>query len=445
MGVGSMTSLNPMPSWNKAAFYAVVAAVLAAIAGFGGVYVWVWAPLSLWLFAASVAVAAWMTVQGRRLPWHPVWIPVLAFGVFIFAQWHWRWSVYPGSTLTELVQLAACGAVFFLAMVAGSQPVLVQRLGWILLVFTGCMSLEAIAQYFTGNGYIYWFHNATYASPVGPYVYHNHYTGCMDLLLPVCLALMFRKDLTRDPWWITWLRRSIVPALAFTSVLISGSRGGVLALLFESLILLVLFREQIWRQRRVRNFVILTALLFCGFAFGGGWKIVSRRFHYLSAHQGRAILTRWQVTQTCWQIWQSHPWLGTGFNTFSTVYPAFQSFDNGKIWLNAHDDFAQALAETGVAGMACVAAFLLLWGWTFYRRKREKTGFAWRVRMGAFVGMAGFLFHSVGDFQFQAPANAFLFFLLAGIFFAPSLNDARENAASPAASKLVVEFPSYAR
>jgi hypothetical protein len=43
------------------------------------------------------------------------------------------------------------------------------------------------------------------------------------------------------------------------------------------------------------------------------------------------------------------------------------------------------------------------------------------LRKALVVACAGFLFHSFGDFQFHSPANALLFFLLAGALAAPSL------------------------
>ena len=78
-----------------------------------------------------------------------------------------------------------------------------------------------------------------------------------------------------------------------------------------------------------------------------------------------------------------------------------------------HNDYVEVMAETGLIGSIWALLFLLLLFW-FARPRSEvqKDPFHQAVRMGAVVGCAGLLVHSLVDFNFHIPSNALLFFLL---------------------------------
>lgn len=396
-------------------FWAALIPTLAAIVGFGGVYSYIWAPTDIALFIA-LAVLFWKRLpSGRSLPYHPLLWPMLGFGLVVLAQWALRLSVYPGATLTQLVTLAGCGVVFYLSFCSARRRGTIPLLGRILWCFCGLLAAEAILQAFGAGNYIYWFHDATYATPVGPFVYHNFYAGCMDLLLPVSVVYVSLPSRDKNPRWVTWIGRGLIPALALASLAVSRSRGGVIVVACEIILGFAVFWPYLKRHKRTRGAALLGMAALLAFGLLGNWGPISRRFAKLEAHDASAT-ERITLGATCWRIFLAHPAWGTGFATFATVYPRFQSFDSGLIVPYAHNDYAQTLAETGVAGAACVLVFLGIWTWEFWRRRqrREFGDPAARLQLGCFIGMAGFLLHSYGDFQFQAPGNAMLFFLLAG-------------------------------
>ncbi|HUX66485.1 MAG TPA: O-antigen ligase family protein [Terriglobales bacterium] len=395
------------------AFWAALAPTLAAIVGFGGVYSYVWVPVDVALFI-GLAVLLWLRlVANHRFVGHALLWPVAGFGVLALAQWRFRLSVYPGATLTELVQLAACAAVFYLTLHACRNRHWIHRLGWILWLFCGMVTVEALFQIFDGNGFIYWFHDAGYATPVGPFVYHNFYAGCMDLLFPVTVAVAFRADSSGDPTWVAWLRRGLVPALCLVSVVVSRSRGGILTLFAEVLLGLWVFWPDLKRKRGARRTLLLCVLVMLGVGLLANWGPLVQRFGYLDNHDA-SVVQRLSIDQSSWHIFLDHPLVGTGFNTFSAVYPAYQLFDNGLVLLYAHNEYAQMLAETGMVGALNTLAFLVIWGWAFLRRRRrlDADEALRNLQLAAFIGTAGFLIQSFGDFEFHAPGNALLFFLL---------------------------------
>ena len=398
------TGIPPHYAW------CALALVLAAILGFGGVYSYVWAPVDLGLFLC-VSVLFWQSALRRlALNWQPLLWPMTGFFFLVALQWRLHWSAYSAVTLTGLVQLAGCGCAFYLVLSSCHSEKTLFRLAWVLWLFCGLLSLEALFQYFGANNYIYWFHNATYAWPIGPYVYHNYFAGCMDLLLPLALCVALRAGRSTGPYWLTWLRRGIFPALGFVAVLISRSRGGIFALVFELILAAIIFAPELRKRRTARRALFFGSILLVSFGFLAHWGPVLRRLGHLNGHDP-SFLDRWRVSISCWHIFLAHPWFGVGFNAFSVVYPAYQLFDNGQIFLFAHNDYAQMLAETGIAGLICVVAFLLFWLHNCRScRIRKHPPRVQSLQLAAFIGTAGFMFHALGDFQFHAPANALLFF-----------------------------------
>ncbi len=384
-----------------------------SVFGFGAVYSYIWAPLDISIFLVLACTVLLWALNKIALPRPVLMWPMLAFGILVVGQLVFHDTRYPGLTWTGLPQLAGCGAIFYLSYVAFLHPPCRRYWSWFLWGMAGVLAAESILQLFNGHKYIYWFHNATYAWPVGPFVYHNHFAGCMDLLLPVVLIRSYADLRRRSPdYWIVLLRRSIVPLLAVIALILSLSRGGMLIFGFE-LSLLVVFWMVFFRHRHdSRSVWVLTLLLLILLMFSG--TVVSRlQVRFGHTFSSSNLWERLQVDVSCWHIFLHHPLIGVGFNTFSVVYPKYQRFDNGKRWVFAHDDYAQLLAETGLLGFLCalwVLAMLLRGLWCLCRVLPMPS---W-IYISYFVSLLGFAAYALGDFQFHAPGLALLFWLMAG-------------------------------
>src|SRR5229473_5886339 len=79
-----------------------------------------------------------------------------------------------------------------------------------------------------------------------------------------------------------------------------------------------------------------------------------------------------------------------------------------------HNDYLEALAETGILGGLCCAWFLaVLFRESFGRLRQLNNSFAGTLQLSGLVACAGFLVHSSVDFNLHIPSNALLFFLMA--------------------------------
>ena len=89
---------------------------------------------------------------------------------------------------------------------------------------------------------------------------------------------------------------------------------------------------------------------------------------------------------------------------------------DGKIVNHSHNDYAEALAETGIIGGLCGLAFLVLLFWNVWKTLTVEQGAAnFAYHAGAFIGCLGLLVHATVDFNFHIPANALIFLLQAAL------------------------------
>jgi len=110
------------------------------------------------------------------------------------------------------------------------------------------------------------------------------------------------------------------------------------------------------------------------------------------------------------RIFRDHPVLGTGMGTLQEVFPPYETIYDGLIVNHSHNDYAEALAETGAIGGVCYLAFLALLFWNAWRilvADQDDRNLAYHA--GALVACSGLLVHAIVDFNFHIPSNALLF------------------------------------
>jgi O-antigen ligase len=407
----------------KLARILLVAALLGAPLAFGAVVPWAWAALGL---AASLGLFLWALGSAQqgvvKLIWSPLYIPLAMFFLLGMAQYAARLTLDRAETRQALVLLASDLAFFFLAvqLFAGAPNGTLRAFGLVALVFAGSMGLFAILQSAAGVHRIYGLVDTPYGSPFGPYVNRNHFAGLLEMLLPV--GILYIAGRYRRFSLEASVGCLLAAALALASLLLSGSRGGLLALSAEIAIATTALRRAGASTRERRRWAMAGAItLLAGamlFAYlDPGWA--AKRLGSVAA-----IDKTWadwagyrkSMARDAFRMWRDHPVLGVGLGDFETAYPRYQSFPS-DLWIDhAHNDYAEALAETGLLGalliLSALALFLRLafrdWGCPF------QSSASW-IRSGAALGCCGLLVHSLWDYNLHIPANAAWFAILAGI------------------------------
>lgn len=193
------------------------------------------------------------------------------------------------------------------------------------------------------------------------------------------------------------------------SIVLSQSRAGTVSFLVEMAVLLGLLLGT-RKNRHAPAAVGAICLTVTAFAAWVGTAALWHRFTNLQDWMRLAI------TMDGLRMFWHKPILGWGLGTFTTVYPQFRSFYTNLFVNAAHNDYVQALVETGLVGFAAIVWFVI----ALYRgglRNLDSWNRNWSRTLGlaAVISCTGILVHSAFDFNLQIPANACVFYFLAAV------------------------------
>ena len=441
--------------------------LFAAPLAFGAVQPWAWATLAM---VALLSFAWWAVASVRqgvvRIVWPPLYLAPLAMLALGAAQLFSHSTLDPIATRESLLKLASALIFFFLAAqllsptghrvtetqsdawrqkaenywtiavsplgervairqltesrVRGSRPgsdpaPAWRALGLALTVYALTLAVFAIMQFFSSPGLIYWTVRPRWGGWVfGPYVNHNHYAGLMEMLIPLAAAYALSRP-RRHPARLLF---GFAVCMAVASVLLSGSRGGLIALVAEVLILAAILLRRVPGRRLAAAGalgIVVAASLFLWMDRGD----ILKRFSTVASLARTPEATfgeRRLVALDTLRMFRDRPLTGVGLGSFETAYPPYRSFPSDFEWDHAHNDYAEALAETGLAGGALMLAGLVLFLGVAFRnlgeRLRHESGC---MQLGAALGCCGLLVHSLVDFNLHIPANAAWFAFCAGL------------------------------
>jgi O-antigen ligase len=386
--------------------------VAFAVLAHGAVEPWSEAVLEI---GAGVLLLVWawdaLTNKELKLVWNPLLWPLLAFWLYAALQWAIGITPVPFLTRIELLKYSALLALFFLCVQSYRTRSQWRNFVWFLLSLGFAVSLFAILQHFTFNGKLYWFRELKYGGiPFGPYVNRNHFAGLMELLIPPGLAIQILGAERRDQLPLV----TLFTLLPIGALFLSASRGGIISLVAEVGFLAIV----IFARRREKKALVAGALILTLAAILVSWLGIGRAldrfatYKKLEASEGR----RAEMLHDSLRIYRDHPILGTGLGTLQEVFPLYETLYDGLVVNHSHDDYAEALAETGSIGGLCGLAFLvcLFWAsWKILNVEGDPRSFAYHT--GALAACLGLLVHAGVDFNFHIPSNAFIFLLEAAL------------------------------
>jgi O-antigen ligase len=289
-----------------------------------------------------------------------------------------------------------------------------RRVGIAVLVFGFVFSFLSILQFLWDPGRILWV-TRYLGGPFGPYVDRDHYAGLMEMVIPVSASYVLSRSRRGPLNGLLWFG-VLVPLV---SLLLTGSRGGLVSLLVEMAILgwIVIGRNPLpGRRMRVAAaglvLVAVAALFFWLVPTYVLTKLGTINNYVPEAHTG-SRLTLWRNSLG---IFRDHPWAGVGLGSFVTAYPPYQTYALDLITEHAHNDYVEALAETGLAGGVLILAGLVLFIQIASRNLgvQVRHGPGW-IQLGAAIACCGLLIHSFVDFNLHIPANAAWFAFCAGL------------------------------
>jgi len=413
------------------AVHAVVYVPLLAVFAVSGLLAWrLSGGLSGPLPGGRLLLAAHALVLLQLVPLPSAVLGVLSPGSFAYwtrtelLPWGARpISVSPADTLRGLAFLAVFSLLALFVWREMAAPPWSRRLPKAVAFAGLAITVAAFVQAVSKHPHTIWgvYRPAWDWAVFGPYVNKNHFAGYLVMATPIAigfamqalsrLAARFRRRRQSflalgDPEAAAALGWSAVVMTLVAGLLASASRGAIAAFLTTALLLP--FAAARGRRRTAAVVLVLAAL---GFA----WVGLGR---FIGAFEGRAVrASRIDMWVDMVPMAAQFPVLGAGWNAFAVAFPWYQTAWRGHWIGQAHNEYLQALVETGVVGAALLAALLVI----VLRRAlaRARTG---PVNLGVFGALLGLALHNLVDFIWQIPANAAAWVALAALAARPVEN-----------------------
>jgi O-antigen ligase len=354
-----------------------------------------------------------------------------------FAEFHFfSLSLVPSDTVKEALELVSYLLIGFLVVKTITHRHQIRRMMIVLIAMGFVEAAYGIFELSRKHPRVLIYKKVyNLDSATGTFVNRNHFSGYLELILPLAIGLLIsRVDIFGGPgrkWKDRLSSRTgtnvffnvlIMLAMVVISlgIILSNSRSGVFLLLLTFVIFLELaafhFSQVRYRQVWVRNILIITFLLITILALYIGIESMVGRFSLDNLlHEGRPRL--WGNVLA---IVRDFPLFGSGLGTFASVYPVYETINfEGLALVHAHNDYLEYLSEWGLIGFLLLAGAVLFIALDSFRtwskrRNPEIKGLA----LGGVIAIFIMLIHSLTDFNLHIPANRLLFCAVLALTYA---------------------------
>ena len=289
-----------------------------------------------------------------------------------------------------------------------------RKIVWLITIFGFAFAFFAILQYVLSPDKIYGIYELQYAQPFGSFVNRHNFAAYMEMTIAVPLGLIFAGAVPRDK------KLLVITAIGLMGIalILSGSRGGLVALLAEIFFLLILTTEtKSYGQLglKIGFAVLLLATIVAGSILIGGESSLTRIAETAASNDITTNRTHiWNVTLS---VIQSYPIFGTGLGGFSAAYTNFDTLNGMARVEQAHNDYLQILADAGLIGLIIAAFFVYQLFRGGLKNAKSSNPFRRGVAVGALAGCFAVLVHSLFDFVLHTTAITYLFVALVALVF----------------------------
>lgn len=290
----------------------------------------------------------------------------------------------------------------------------------LVYVFLGIATFQAalgLIQYGSGAEWAYWW-GVKGGDATGTYPNRDHFSGLMELALPLALALTaynFRnphqeeEDTQRFHLNGTLIFFTI-SILIILALVFARSRTGIGLLIFALPLCAALFARHIGGSRAI-GLGTVVGVIALGIASSIGLIPVLNRF----ANDPTEDL-RWEIFSHAWRAVETFFPFGSGFGSFQATFMAFQPPEMLNFVNHVHNDYLELLLETGLAGVAIMLLLLVTYigGWLALRKQAWSRFHFMQIAAGVSLLLMGL--HSFLDFNLHTPANSLFFAFIFAVF-----------------------------
>lgn len=322
-------------------------------------------------------------------------------------------SIEPFWTQMFAFHFLALLSIFAVMLVYLDSAKRLRKMTLLITVFGFGFAFFAILQYVLSPTKIYGIYEAQHAAqPFGSFVNRHNFAAFMEMAIAVPLGLMFVGAVPKDKRLIYWTAIGLMGI----AIILSGSRGGLVALLAALFFMVLLTSRAKGTNQialRIGLAVLLVAVIIFGSIFVGGESSLTR---FVETAVSDDITTNrshiWDVTL---QIIRNHWFFGAGIGAFAAAYTPYDTFNGIERVEQAHNDYLQILADAGIIGLILAGFFVFKLFQTGFKNYKTDNLFRRGIAVGALTGCFSILVHSIFDFVLHTTAISVMFLTLASL------------------------------
>jgi O-antigen ligase len=306
----------------------------------------------------------------------------------------------------------------------------------IILLIYGVVGLgvfEAVyglIQYLGNYTYI-WNFAVIEAIPVahGTLINRNHYALLLNLCICCGVGYLYYRSAAllnrpnRNFWRIAGLPGSaqlvwivLWLALMGLALVFSMSRMGLVAMLGAIAAMIIAGKISVGSRRTTPAGVALICLIL-GLAAYVGIDSVLERYESI-AQSGYFEKDRIPIWRDAWDMMQGHLIFGRGLGTFQWSFPAYERLDPDIPAKYAHNDYLQAMAELGAAGLILLLwAFAVSWRAALRNLRLSNNALVRGIGLASIGVLVAAALQEITDFSLYVPGTAALLAVLTGLNF----------------------------
>ena len=388
-------------------------------------------------------------------------------------------SVSPPLSRSALIEGCAYAAVFLLVI---GYPLgepererrFIQVMMASILAFGLLIALLGLANWATWNGKILWILTPSdWASggqvllrACGPFVNPDDFANYLAILLPLALAGTFYNVPLRYTPRITGFKLVSASGLFVITmaILLSLSRGGWAASAAGIAAFFILaavplpaahqetpahhgapppspFLRWRWRPLTVGLTMVVGATALAAVILGPtiAHHAAARLEGTVSTNAEFGLVGRLSIWQGTIAMIREYPLLGVGLGAWPVAFPHYRVPPWFPLtYREAHNDYLQLLAETGVVGVLLLVALFATILAILFRARRRLGIEDWLLLVPLMAAIPAMAVHEIFEFCLRIPANALLFTVLVALAVRIALRGRERRGSVPTAIKVIL-------
>ncbi|MBO4675622.1 MAG: O-antigen ligase family protein [Elusimicrobiaceae bacterium] len=300
----------------------------------------------------------------------------------------------------------------------------------ILLLVALCGSAVALCAASLPKG-AYLFHLAGVRGGFGPFMNRNHASIFLAMCAIGMLAYFFtshiqyaKKVMTNQlpSFYLRQFCLAVIFLCLCAGVIFTRSRGGMLALTVGIFTYALLCCWAIPPQLKKKLKGVFLTLVALGIVSGWVATHIPQINAFAHRTSGTSEITRKMFYRSTVRVLKEYPYFGVGISTTPLVIPNYFEWSIKKYVNYLHCDWLELLLGMGYLGVIPVFLLLIGLGIVFLKRLKKLETKKQMLYSGLLSILVVMCIGSAVDFDFFIPADAFLFFLIAGLASSPSFS-----------------------